>query len=234
MKYMIHACNSRLWYVKSILIPDMLAQGIPLNDIILWNDYFNTGNQASFYNSCRYIKLFAPLKGGMWHLTDDAAIAYDFAERTSSSHVPNNLNIRCGFVTKKFNPRNLPYTGVQPLSKIWRSFPCVYIPNQYCAEFVDWYDKYDPTDHKYAQYKKEFEGGKDDDTLFIAYLQQTHPSIRTINITPALVDHIDYLIGGSTLFNRAQNVHRAYYLSQYDKNLIDTTLTKRISDINNK
>ena len=28
MKYMIHTCNRRRWYVNKILIPDMLEQGI--------------------------------------------------------------------------------------------------------------------------------------------------------------------------------------------------------------
>jgi len=98
MKYMIHSCNKRLWYVKRYLIPSMLEQGISLEDIILWNDYFSVGNQQSWYNSCKYIKLCESLDSGMWHLTDDVIISYKFYRRTKS--VPNNLNIRCRFCNR--------------------------------------------------------------------------------------------------------------------------------------
>lgn len=108
MKYMIHSCNQRLWYVKEYLIPSMLKQGIELKDIILWNDYFSVGNQKSWYNSCKYIKQSESLNEGMWHLTDDVMISHKFYFRTK--FVPNNLNIRCGFVTHKFNPRNESFT----------------------------------------------------------------------------------------------------------------------------
>lgn len=222
MKYMIHSCNKRLWYVKRYLIPSMLDQGISLEDIILWNDYFSVGNQKSWYNSCKYIKLCEPLNEGMWHLTDDVMISHQFYTRTKS--VPNNLNIRCGFVTNKFNPRNKTFTGAQPLSKCWRSFPCIYIPNKYVAEFVDWYDKVVVQEH---QFQKEYEGGNDDDTLFLACVTQLHPAIRSVNLKPCLVDHIDYLIGGSVLFDRKQKIHRACYLSDIDKKLVEE-LTKQL------
>ena len=224
MKYMIHSCNKRLWYVKKYLIPSMLEQGIKLEDIILWNDFFSVGNQQSWYNSCKYIKLCEPLNKGMWHLTDDVIISHNFYPRTK--RVPNNLNIRCGFVTHKFNPRNKPFTGVQPLSKCWRSFPCIYIPNQYAAEFVDWYDKVVIQE---KQFQKEYEGGNDDDTLFLACLGQLHPAIRTINLAPCLVDHIDYLIGGSVLFDRKNEIHRACYLSDADKILVNE-LAKKLQE----
>ena len=60
MKYMIHSCNARLWYVEEILIPALTAQGISKDDIILFNDYYSNGNQKSFYNSAQYIKYCAP------------------------------------------------------------------------------------------------------------------------------------------------------------------------------
>jgi len=71
---------------------------------------------------------------------------------------------------------------------------------------------------KYEHVLKEFMGNNDDDTLFLEFLKQTHPAIRTINITPCLVDHIDYLIGGSVLFDRKQKIHRALYFN--DDNLV--------------
>lgn len=98
MKYMIHSCNKRLWYVKKYLIPSMIKQGINAKDIILWNDDHSVGNQQSWYNSCEHIKSHEPLDEGMWHLTDDVIISHKFYKRTKS--VPNNLNIRCRFCDK--------------------------------------------------------------------------------------------------------------------------------------
>lgn len=108
MKYMIHSCNQRLWYVKKYLIPAMLGQGIPEQDIILFNDDDSIGNQKAFVKSCEYIRDTQPLDKGTWHLTDDTMITHDFYPRTK--FVPNNLNIRCGFVTNQFNPINKKYT----------------------------------------------------------------------------------------------------------------------------
>lgn len=116
--------------------------------------------------------------------------------------------------------------GVQPYSKHWRSFPCIYIPNQYAAEFVDWYDNTVVTG---KAFQEEYAGGKDDDTLFFACLEKLHPSIRTVNLTPCLVEHIDYLIGGSVLFERKEKIHRACYLSDTDKNLVKD-LTEKLKN----
>ena len=93
MRYMIHSCNQRLWYVKKYLIPSMLEQGIDINDIILFNDFLSVGNQKAFYYSCKYIKQNEQLDAGIWHLTDDAMISHDFYKRTR--YVPNSINIRC-------------------------------------------------------------------------------------------------------------------------------------------
>jgi len=38
MKYMIHACPERIWYVNNYLVPELLNQGITTQDIIVWND----------------------------------------------------------------------------------------------------------------------------------------------------------------------------------------------------
>ena len=63
MIYMIHSCNARLEYVHSYLIPALISQGIPRENIILFNDHFSYGNQRAFYNSAQYIKYSAPHEG---------------------------------------------------------------------------------------------------------------------------------------------------------------------------
>ena len=79
MKYMIHACNSRLWYVQEYLVPSMLNQGIEQDDIILYVDENSVGNLASCINS--FLALPDDNKG-VWHLQDDVIISRDFKERT--------------------------------------------------------------------------------------------------------------------------------------------------------
>ena len=37
--YLIHACNKRFWYVKEYLIPSMMLQGIPAENIFVYRDY---------------------------------------------------------------------------------------------------------------------------------------------------------------------------------------------------
>lgn len=81
MKYMIHACPKRMWYVSDYLIPSMLAQGIDKGNIIVWNDIDGVGNLASClasFASCQE-------EGETWHLQDDVVICHDFAERTASA-----------------------------------------------------------------------------------------------------------------------------------------------------
>ena len=91
MRYMIHACPARMWYVKDFLIPSMMSQGIRGDDITVWNDSGGKGNLASCLES------FASLKdtpGGTWHLQDDVMICRDFAARTKELA---GSSIICGF-----------------------------------------------------------------------------------------------------------------------------------------
>lgn len=60
MKYIIHSCNDRLWYVNAYLIPSLINQGISRKNIILFNDDDSVGNQQAWYQSCLYIKQHEP------------------------------------------------------------------------------------------------------------------------------------------------------------------------------
>lgn len=222
MKYMIHSCNKRLWYVEEYLIPSMVRQGIPREDIIVWNDNDNIGCLKSWYNSCLYIKENEDLELGMWHLQDDVCICKDFYTRTKE--VPNNINIRCGFVTSKFNPNGKWNKGLQPIGLGWMSFPCIYIPNKYMSEFLFWFDT---TVIKDGKFKKQYDTGKMDDFFFYKYIRQLHHEIKSMNITPCLVDHIDYLIGGSTLFDRKGKQNRAFY---FDDGYLVDELAEKLKD----
>ena len=53
MRYLIHACPQRLWYVNDYLIPSMLLQGVKRDDIEVWNDADGRGNLTSCMESFR-------------------------------------------------------------------------------------------------------------------------------------------------------------------------------------
>ena len=53
MRYLIHTCLQRHWYVKDYLIPSMIAQGIPDEEIQVWLDSERKGNLASCIESFR-------------------------------------------------------------------------------------------------------------------------------------------------------------------------------------
>ena len=72
MKYMIHACPPRMWYVEEFLIPSMKAQGIKDEEITVWNDEKMEGNLPAFLAS---MKACAKEPGGTWHIQDDVIIS---------------------------------------------------------------------------------------------------------------------------------------------------------------
>ena len=51
MRYMIHACPQRMWYVNDYLLPSLKAQGIPEEEIAIWNDTEGKGTLFSCLES---------------------------------------------------------------------------------------------------------------------------------------------------------------------------------------
>ena len=84
--------------------------------------------------------------------------------------------------------------------KMWFSFPCIRIPDVVARCFA-FHFKNSKTDI-YDKYKKR---GTGDDACFRRYIRKCLPSIKFINANPNLVDHIDYLIGGSSSPLKADN-----------------------------
>lgn len=207
MKYLIHACESRLWYVNQYLIPSMLEQGIPKKEIIVYVDTGKKGNLQSFIDSLELCEE----KGGTWHLQDDVILSRIFARDTKL--YDNSKDIVCGFCSLYDKTSH----GTVNTKKMWYSFPCIYIPNSYAKQFYDWYNdkpKLPGWVDIYARHKKG------DDTLFRYYAEDINPNVTAINHYPNLVDHVDKLIGGS-LVNRSRNhdwVRATYF---YDNDLVE-------------
>lgn len=219
MTYLIHTYPKRLWYVKEFLVPTMIEQGISESDIIIYNDKEFKGNLKGFLDSCHYVKDNLDITKGTWHLQDDVVISSDFKERTQ--YVTND-DIICGFVSEMYNKTKKEIVGRQNIKYIWLSFPCIYIPNRYIVEFIEWFDK---NKYRSEDYKKKVRSNNNDDFFFISYLADRKRDISTFNLKPNLVDHIDYLIGGSSNIPR-EKIVSAYWFE--DKEAVNKLKIKLI------
>lgn len=186
---MIHACPARLWYVDRILIPDMEAQGVDRAEISVWNDIDQRGNLLSCVES---MALCGRIPGGIWHLQDDVLIAPDFAEKTA----PEPAGVTCGFCFPSEHPAINFQGGNIPVLFMWYSFQCIYIPNALAGEFAAWF--YSKAQFREA-YRERIDEGKHDDWFFREFMLEEHPSARVANLSPNLVEHVDYLIGGTII-----------------------------------
>ena len=184
-KYMIHAYPKRMWYVEQYLIPSMLQQSIEKVNITVYNDSKGEGNLRACLNAFSSVSDDAE---GTWHIQDDIIICKDFKERTERF----DEGIVCGFSSyyDKENP-----AGRVHRDKMWYSFPCIRIPNQYAIESAKWIDEYIIGNPIYKQF---WENGVNDDWAFRIWLKTLHKDEQVLNLAPNLVDHIDYLLGGGS------------------------------------
>lgn len=123
MKFLIHACPQRMWYVDEFLVPSLQAQGA--TDIEIWNDTEKKGNLFACMES------FASRigNGGTWHLQDDVIICHDFVERCEE----HDEGVVFGFACRNFGDRLDAYGEVYA-PDAWNSFQCVRIPDQWASD----------------------------------------------------------------------------------------------------
>lgn len=205
MRYMIHAAPARMWYVYQFLVPSMRAQGI--DDIEIWCDTDGIGNLFSCMES---FKACAGNRGGVWHLQDDVIISRNFAERTRGDPAEP---VACGFGCQNFGP-SMEQRGRVPACFMWYSFQCQYLSNELAGEFTEWF--YSDAMHRTA-YSTQVVDRRHDDWFFREFIMERHKDLWIQNIAPNLVDHVDYLIGG-TLINRLRRiqVNRAAFFDDLD------------------
>lgn len=198
-KVMIHACPQRMWYVEGFLAPELRSQGA---EVEIWNDVNGLGNLDSCMAS------FAQIRGDgdTWHLQDDVLPCRDFAERCRQYD-----GIVFGFCCEQFedDPRQ---AGRVYLPDAWHSFQCVRIPNAIARECAEWvrsgsWEKESPDPN--LPILRELNRG--DDSFFRDFLLCRHPSLRVTNAKPNLVEHVDWLIGGSILSSYREYIPRAHY-----------------------
>ena len=209
MRYMIHSVPSRQWYVDKYLIPSMLEQGISRDDIFVWCDTNKKGNLYSCMESFKYCG--ENQANGTWHLQDDIIISKKFAHTTKEY----NFGIVTGFAVKEWG-LDWTKTGNQTVEALWYSFQCIRIPDQLAGECANWFftDAQFRRDQKYSE---RVQAKKHDDDFFLYFLQEKYPRREIINLKPNIVDHIDYLIGG-TLINKTREtlINRAAYWEDED------------------
>lgn len=198
-RYMIHACNKRYWYVQEYLLPSLLNQGIAEDDVIVYLDNKDEGCLTSSIKSFESLK---DVEGGTWHLQDDVIICSDFKQRTKQFE---DEAIACGICTEYDAYKE----GGKVISKLlWYSFPCMFVKNALAGEWAEWVKN---TASNMELYKLFVKANKYDDTLFNEFIKTKYPDLKGYNIRPNLVNHIDYLIGYSSITGRGEIITALYW-----------------------
>jgi len=185
MQYVIHTTNKRLWYVRGYLIPSMTAQGIQRQKIKVFNDNRGIGNLKALMTSYAIYGYHDTC-----HMNDDVLISSDFAEKTQQYY---EEEVVCGFAAKCC--QNSKGTLVHPID-MWYSFPCILISERLNREFHEWLKNEAPTIVPDCFWIRD---GKGDDALFKSFLTYKYPTMDIRQLKPNIVNHIDYLLGGSII-----------------------------------
>lgn len=174
--------------MNGFLIPSMLEQGIKQENIEVWMDWNRDGNLMS---CMKCFQEYGKRGEGRWHLQDDVCISSDFKEKTEQY----DEGVVTGFFKADWQGLN-PHAGLVPAVYMWNSFQCLRIPDKYIAECAEWFF----TDAAYRdQYKEMVERNKYDDSFWYDFFTECHLDETVRNLKPSIVEHIDFLIGGSVI-----------------------------------
>ena len=166
----------------------MIEQGIPPDNIEVWMDRNHAGNLLS---CMKCFQEYGKHGSGRWHMQDDVVISSDFKEKTEQY----DEGVVTGFMRNEWQSL-FPKEGRVPAVYMWNSFQCIRIPDKIVGECAEWFF----TDAMYRdQYKEAVEINKMDDTLWYDFFVEKHLEDWVMNLTPSIVDHIDFLLGGSVI-----------------------------------
>lgn len=191
MKLLIHACPQRMWYVEGYLVPMLQDRGVGADEIEIWNDAAGRGNLIA----CMEAFASRTGEGGTWHIQDDVLPCSDFAVRCREY----DEGVAYGFACRNFGDR-LDAWGSVYVNDAWNSFQCVRIPDPWARECAEWvlsgaWERESPL----PELSVLRAIGNGDDTFFHEFMICRHGDAAAENIRPNLVEHIDWLIGGSSL-----------------------------------
>lgn len=206
-KYMIHTIEKRKWYVDDYICKWLKEQGANDEDITIYVDEKLEGNLEACLKSFDSLR---GVPGGTWHLQDDIFLTSDFVKRTKE----HDKGLVCGYCYEKYE-RGVEASGSKRIEFMWMSFPCIRIPNDLAAEFVDWMRNVAVNEKRYSHFLKE---KKYDDLFFRFFMSIHHPTMHALNLKPNLVDHVDYLVGGSAANAQRGNVEtHSWFLEEKER-----------------
>jgi len=197
MKVLIHVYPKRMWYVEGWLVPELERQGA--EEVEIWNDTEGKGNLRACLES------FAARSGdgGTWHIQDDVLLCRDFVKRCRE----HDEGVVYGFCNVQFTDDPLQ-TGRVSVEDAWHSFQCVRIPDAYARECAAWFEGPGKTSALYPIWTGS---GKMDDDVFRTFLIDRHGRETVENLKPNLVEHVDWIIGGSVLHPWRGYIARAHF-----------------------
>ena len=76
---------------------------------------------------------------------------------------------------------------------------------------MNWYNNEVVPENLYEDLRAE---GKNDDALFKRFILDKYPSVHCLNFIPNIVDHVDYLLGGSVINKQREGTRRAYWFEE--------------------
>lgn len=197
MQVLIHAVPRRMWYVEGFLLPELARQGAERVEV--WCDTEGRGN----LRSCMASFAARTGDGGTWHIQDDVLLSRDFAERCRA----HDSGVVYGFCCEQFldDPQK---TGGVPAEDAWHSFQCVRIPDAWARDCAAWLEG---AGREQEDHPLWISSGKMDDSVFRAYLLAEHGEETVENLAPCLVEHVDWIVGGSVLHPWRGYLARAYW-----------------------
>lgn len=179
----------------------MREQGIPEQDISINLDSQCIGSLLSA------MERFAEIgnkKIDTWYMQDDVVISRDFAEKSQNTDFNGVI---MGFLHQYKGYPDL-HPGKTPVSDMGYSFPCMMIPWKIADEFATWfYCEASKQEH----YQEWIRAGKYEDSFFRDFMMERHQDGWVYNLRPSIVEHIDWLIGGSTINKWRPEICRATY-----------------------
>lgn len=195
--YLIRTIPERRWYVDEFLIPSIIEQGVDERYITVYEDTEKQGNLPACIAA---FKSKADLFGGTWYLQDDVVVSSKFVETTTAY----DTGIVCGFCSEYDSFRRAGWVNTD---QMWFSFPCIRIPNYVAKEFTTWLE----TPAIQQKYSMEIQARKYDDSLFRYWAINNYVVNLALNLNPNIVNHVDYLLGGSVTNKRHKKIVSAYW-----------------------
>lgn len=164
----------------------MIEQGIDEDRIEVWMDKNRDGNLLS---CMKCFEEYGKRGKGRWHLQDDVIISSDFREKTEKY----DDGIVTGFFRHDWQGLT-PMSGRVPAVYMWNSFQCIRIPDDYIGECAKWFF----TDAAFRDsFEEAVKNNNMDDSVFYEFIVECHAEDYVLNLKPSIVDHIDFLLGGS-------------------------------------